>query len=74
VKEALFCCDLVCLALARFAGRGGGALFAEAFFPVGFFIRWFRLSSGSIVGGAEAVKFRNHADSVPFSFFTGAHS
>jgi hypothetical protein len=50
VKEALFCCDLVRLALACFAERRDGVLFAEAFFRVCFFIGSFRPSSASIVG------------------------
>ena len=46
----MFCCDLGCLAPCFAGRRGGGVLFAEDFFRIGFFIGSFRRNSGSIVG------------------------
>ena len=57
MREALFCCDLGCLAPACFAGCDDGILVAEAFFRIGFFIGGgFGPTAPVSSGSAEAVK------------------
>ena len=53
--------DLDGLAFACIAEHGGGVLFAEPFFRVGFFIRSFRPNSASIVGEYRSCQGRGFA-------------